>query len=62
MTPEEQAKLDQGFAMIADNLCPLWFRMYTRLEEEGFDSIQSFKLVQTYILSQCSSGIRGDDG
>jgi len=62
MTPEERARADQAFATVADNLPNFWHRLYDGLRDTGFNEPEAFKLLQTYILSQCPSGIRGDDG
>ncbi len=62
MSPEELSELDESSATLVDMWGPMWRRLYLKLLEEGFNEIESFKLVQTQILSQCPNGIRGDDG
>ncbi len=59
MEPGEQSELDQATATMVDSFCPMWRRMYTCFIEEGFTEIESFKLVQTHILSQAPNGIQG---
>ena len=62
MEPSQQQKMDQAAALLADNFPPMWRRLYLGLVEQGFDEIQSFKLLQTYILSSAAYGVRGSDG
>ena len=62
LNEKQQAALDQGTAMLADNYPPMWKRIYDRCVVVGFTESESFKLLQTFILSQCPAGVRGDDG
>lgn len=62
MDGREQSNFDEAGAMLADSYPPFWRRMYCNLLKENFNEAESLKLVQTYILSQCSNGIRGSDG
>ena len=62
MNQKEKAELDQGVALIAETMPPMWNRMYENLKGEGFNGVEAMKLLQTYILAQCPYGVRGDDG
>lgn len=58
-TPSDLHKIDQGMAMLADILPPMWRRIYRANREAGWDETKSFQLLQTYILSQCPHGVNG---
>lgn len=60
--PGEQAKFDQASMTLAELLPPLWYHLFNNLKLQGFSEGQAFKLLQTYIVSQCPFGVRGDDG
>ena len=60
--PEGMANMDQAMAIMADHWPVHWHRLYEGCLRAGFGDTESFKLVQTYILSQCVYGIRGSDG
>ena len=48
---QEQQKLEQGAALVADAFPPLWKRLHENLLKEGFDQTQAMELLKTYILS-----------
>lgn len=56
-----QAEEDQARAYLAEALPSMWMRMYKNLQSEGFDKVDAFKALQTYILSNCPFGVRGVD-
>ena len=62
LDPEKIAEVEQSIAMIGELLPASWRILYENLIKKGFTECESFKLVQTYILSQCPNGVRGDDG
>lgn len=62
LDPKQQSEVDQSAAYLGEAFPPLWRRLYENCIERGFSESESLKLVQTYILSQCRYGIRGDDG
>lgn len=57
----KKAQLDQGMALLADTFPPMWRRVYDECTKAGFDEVQSFKLLQTYILSMGTSGVNPPD-
>ncbi len=51
------------FAVLRDTLPRVWWNLYQGSLAQGFDKVQSFALVQTYILAQNPSGSRpSNDG
>ncbi len=62
LNEKEQAELDQAAAKLGDNLPALWRRIYGGCKDKGFTDIESFKLLQTYILSNGPNGVGGADG
>ncbi len=61
MNPQEQHRFEQSLASSGNILPRIWYTYYIGCLDAGFTESQSFNLVQTYILSQCSSGIRPSD-
>ena len=59
LDPKKQAELEQAASLLIEFYPPVWRQMYDCLIREGFSESESFRLVQTYILSQCPHGIRG---
>lgn len=57
-----QSDLDQALAGMRDVLPASWRSLYDGCREQGFDTIQAFELVQTYILAQNPHGIHPPDG
>lgn len=55
MTPEEQAKLDQATAALADHLPALWWRLYSNCVKCGFTPDQAIDLLHTYIETTCKT-------
>ena len=51
-------KLEQELANIRDTLPHLWWALYQGCVSAGFGELQSFALLQTYILAQNPFGIR----
>lgn len=45
------ARFDQAMAMLADNLPPLWRRMYERMLEVGFAEDQAMSLLRAYVFA-----------
>ncbi len=62
MPPDEVHAMDQAAAFLGDTFPPLWRRLYEGNLSQGFTEVESLKLVQTYILSQCPYGVRGAEG
>lgn len=59
---KKQSEMDQAGTFLGENLPPLWRHLYLGCISEGFIEMESFKLVQTFILSQAPNGVRGSDG
>ena len=59
---KKRAELDQASASLGESFPLLWRSIYRNCLLEGFDKSESFRLVQTYILSNAPNGIRGVDG
>ena len=57
MDPKEQAEFDQAAATLGDSFPPLWYRLYEQCCKQGFSEPVALRLVETYILSQCPSGV-----
>jgi hypothetical protein len=57
MLNEDQAKIDQATALIAELCPPHWRRLYQNCMREGFSENQAFELVKTYILGTNTRGI-----
>lgn len=49
---------EQELASIRDTVPPIWWSLYLGSVAVGFDTVQAFALVQTWILSQNSNGIQ----
>ena len=43
--------IDQTAALIRDTIPPLWYGLYSRLQEEGFTEQQAMELLKIYIIS-----------
>jgi hypothetical protein len=54
INPKEQAEYEQSTAFLGEMLPGMWRRLYEGCKEKGFSEMESFKLVQTYIISQGS--------
>lgn len=54
INPQE---FDQALAAMRDSTSRLWWAIYQGCISVGFDTNQSFNLVQTYILGQNPYGI-----
>ena len=58
MTDDEydrlKAKLEQSGAFMRDVLPPQWWGLFVGCKEVGFDDDQSFRLVQTWIMTKFS--------
>lgn len=50
LNPEDQARIDQAFECILQNIPPMLFSMYKRLLSEGFNPEQSLELCRTYLM------------
>lgn len=55
MNPEEVAKYDQSAAFIAENYPVMWWGIYKKLLEAGFNESQAMDLLKTYIVGFFSS-------
>lgn len=53
-TPEDLAKYDQSFALVADMLPAFWWRLYKSLVAQGFAEAQALDLLKTYIMANGS--------
>ncbi len=52
---------DQAIVSARDFIPRIWWGLYQGCLQTGFDKVQSFALLQTYILSQNPNGIRPND-
>lgn len=53
--------IEQDIAGIRDSVPHLWWGVYQGCLQAGFDERQAFALVETFILSSFSGGIRPPD-
>jgi len=51
LDPKLQQEMEQGSAMLAEALPPLWRQLFVNLQKERFSELQSMELLKTYILS-----------
>lgn len=58
---KRQREFDEGITHMTKTFPMIWRRMYEECKSNGFTEDQAMSLVRTYILSQCSGGIRGND-
>ena len=59
MTPNEREQL---LAQMRDSLPQMWYAIYSGSLAAGFDQVQAFTLLQTWLLSQNPHGIRPPSG
>ena len=58
LSGEEQARLDQGAKLLADNVPPMLWGLYRQLKAEGFAPEQAFELTKIYLTET----VRGATG
>lgn len=59
---QNQSEIDQLMASLRDFIPAGWRAVYNGCLAQGFDEVQAFQLLQTYILSQAPEGIQPPNG
>lgn len=59
MPPHDQ--IEEGMLAFREVLPRAWWNIYQGCLQAGFNQLQSFSLIQTYILAQNPYGIRPND-
>lgn len=54
--------LEDALVEMREVIPRMWWNLYQGCLQSGFDARQSFSLLNTYILSQNSAGIKPNDG
>lgn len=54
---KQQRAFDNASMTVGEGLPPLWWRMYSNLQTEGFTEPQSFELLKHFIAASYSSNI-----
>lgn len=62
MSPEQERELEESLVNARNYLPRAWWNLYQGCLASGFDRLQAFVLLQTYILAQNPSGIRPAPG
>jgi hypothetical protein len=47
----DEANFDQSAAFMGDNFPPLWWRLFTKMIDEGFTPDQALALLRAYIFA-----------
>ncbi len=55
---KQRAQIDQNLATMKELLPPIWMGLFVGCQDAGFNELQAFDLVKTYILSQNPNGTR----
>ena len=53
LDPVQQSQADQAAAYLAEQLPPMWRRLYEGLIAEGFNDVQAMSLLNTWVMGMC---------